>query len=81
MYRVQFVDARAAGRLPDRVNVLSTDFQRQGEYLSGYRVRVGDDLHSFHFRDANIDEKRGGRTPSPDADSVVVVVPGPRPSS
>lgn len=48
-----------AGSYRDRQNALLTNAKLRGEYLGGYRVRVGDDGRCLSLGDADSDEKRG----------------------
>lgn len=47
----------------------------RGEYLAGYRVRVGDDGHSLHLSDGDTHEEHKSPTPPSEGGGDVAVVP------
>lgn len=61
----------------DHLNVLLANAELRGEYLGGYQVRVWDEGHSSHLRDADGIKELGGRTPTPQGNGKVVVSPPP----
>lgn len=63
------------GDYQDRLNSFFTDVQLPGEYLGGYRVSVGDDVHSMHLSNADSGKERGGGASLAEGDDDDVVVP------
>lgn len=72
-----------ASRYLDRLNAVVVDVQARGEYLGGFRVRVGKDGPSLHHGEDDSNEERGGRSLPPEGgdygDVVIFVHPRPVP--
>lgn len=70
-----FLLSRKGSNYPDRLNAVIADARERGEYLGGYRVRLGEGDVVLDIGEADSVQERGGSTPRPQDDGEIVEAP------